>query len=157
MRRMLARRVSDFNHQVKVMLRVHREQLITRQAIQARLSWCAVWLHTVACCLARVDRSIRNGTNGQALQDELRIVRHICNMADDEIAINIRALRHNTDRTMPECAAAAVRAADALPNSNNIIPEKTPDQAARGTGRVPDQAHVPQFGTGSAVTATKVP
>jgi alkylation response protein AidB-like acyl-CoA dehydrogenase len=157
MRAMLARRVRDFNHEVKAMLRVHREALITRQSIQARLSWCAVWLHTVACCLSRVDRSIRNGTNGQALQDEMRIVRHICDMADDEIAINFRALRHNTDRTMPECAAAAVRAAEALPNSNYAIPEKTPDAAARGTGRVPDQAHIPQFGSGSAATAAKVP
>ena len=77
--------------------------------------------------------------------------------ADDEIAVNIRALRHNTDTTMPECAAAAVRHVDTLPNANYSIPEKTPDATARGTGRVPDQAHIPQFGSGSAVTAAKVP
>jgi alkylation response protein AidB-like acyl-CoA dehydrogenase len=153
----LARRIRDFSHEVKAMLRIHREQMITRQAIQARLSWCAVWLHTMACCLARVDRSIRNGTNGQGLQDELRIVRHICHMADDEIALNIRALRHNTDATMPECAAAAVRAVDALPNAHYSIPEKTPDTAARGTGRVADQTHIRQFGSGSVAKAAKVP
>ena len=36
-----------------------------------------------------------------------------------------------------------------MPNSNYVIPEKTPDESALGKGRVLDQAHIQQFGAGS--------
>jgi len=50
---------------------------------------------------------------------------------------------------MLACSDAAKRRMEALPDSEYIIPEKTPDTAALGTGRMPDQKHIPQFGSGS--------
>ncbi len=145
----LERNVREFSHQVKVTMRVHREQLITRQMIQMRLSWCAVWIHAMSCALSRLDKSIRDGTNGEPLANEMRTVEHICDMATHEIRANIRQLRSNADRTMVPCARATIKQMETLPNSDYVIPERIADEAARGTGRVPDQTHIPQFGSGS--------
>ena len=81
----------------------------------------------------------------------MSIVEHVCDMADHEIRTAIRELYANTDRTMLACAEAGANQVATLPNSNYVIPESTADKSARGTGRVPDQTHIPQFGTGSTV------
>ena len=156
LRRQLERNIREFSHQVKMMLKIHREELITRQLIQRRLSWCSLWIHAAACSLARLDQSIRQGANGSQLADEMHTVEHICAMADSEIRTNIRDLRQNTDRTTRTCARAAMNQMDSLPNSDYVIPERTPDASARGTGRTPDQAHIPQFGSGSTVATADV-
>ena len=52
---------------------------------------------------------------------------------------------------MLTCAEAGVKQVAALPDSNYVVPESTPDESARGNGREPDQTHVPQFGAGSTV------
>jgi alkylation response protein AidB-like acyl-CoA dehydrogenase len=149
--------VREFAHQVKLMLKTHRERLITDQLVQRRLSWCATWLHAMACSLARLDLSIRSGSNGEALADEVRIVEHICAMAHHEIGRNTRELRRSPDRTVHPCYEAAMRQVEALPNPDYVIPERTPDESARGKGRKPDQTHIPQFGSGSTVEAQNVP
>ncbi len=149
--------VREFSHQVRQMLRIHRENLITRQTIQERLSWCALWIHAALCSLARVDRSIRQGANGAALAGELKVVEHVCDQADHEIGKSLRGLRRHTDESMRACAAAARRRMASQPNSDYVIPEKTPDKTARGTGRVTDQTHIPQFGSGSTVETADVP
>lgn len=153
----LAANTRQFSHQVKMMLKVHREKLISRQTIQERLSWCALWIHAASCALSRADKSLRDAPNGRSAADELRIVEHLCALADHEIAANLRALTQNTDRTMAACAEASLRRVETLPNSDYVIPERTPDLAARGTGRVPDQSNIPQFGSGSTVATADVP
>ncbi len=153
----LARSIREFSHQVKMMFRIHREELITRQMIQQRLSWCALWIQAAVCSLSRLDQSVRNGTNGKALADEVRTVEHICDLANHEIAANLRDLRLNTDRTMRPAAQAFRKRMETLPNSDYVIPERTPDEAARGTGRVPDQSQIPQFGSGSTVPTADIP
>jgi hypothetical protein len=134
-----------------MMLKIHREAMITRQMLQARLSWAVMWIHAVVCTLSRVDHSIRTGTNGESLAEEMRIVEHVCDIADHEIRSAIRELYANTDQTMLACADVAARQVASLPDSNYVIPEKTPDESGLGQGRVPDQTHIPQFGHGSTV------
>jgi alkylation response protein AidB-like acyl-CoA dehydrogenase len=155
--RELERHIREFGHKVKMMLKIHREELITRQMVQRRLSWCALWIHAMACSLSRLDKSIRDGANGEQLAGETRIVEHICALASHEIAASTRALRQNTDRTMLACAQAAITQVESLPNSDYVIPERTPDEEARGTGRIPDQTHIPQFGSGSTVATADIP
>ena len=145
----LSQHIREFSHQVKMMLKIHREAMITRQMLQARLSWIVMWIHAVVCTLSRADRSIRTGTNGESLTEELRIVEHVCDIADHEIRAAIRELYVNTDQTMLACAEVAAKQVATLPDSNYVIPEKTPDKSALGQGRVPDQTHIPQFGQGS--------
>jgi hypothetical protein len=120
------------------------------------LSWCAIWIHATACTLARADHSIRSGTNGDALAEEMRIVEHVCEIADQEIHQAIRELYNNTDRTMLACSDAAMSRLERMPNSDYVIPEKTPDESGLGTGREPDQTHIPQFGSGSTASQADV-
>ena len=58
---------------------------------------------------------------------------------------------------MLKAAVVAFKRADTLPNSDFVLAEKTPDMKARGTGRKPDQTHIPQFGSGSTVRADQIP
>ncbi len=152
----LAQNIREFAHQVKMMLKVHREEIITRQMLQARLSWSVMWIHAAACTLSRVDQSVRSGTNGDALAQEMRIVEHVCDIADHEIRSSLGDLDTNTDRTMLACADAAMSRVETLPNSNYVIPEKTPDESARGSGREPDQTDIPQFGSGTTIAKADV-
>jgi hypothetical protein len=153
----LSRSIREFSHQVKQMLRIHKEQVITRQLIQKRLSWCAMWVHAMACSLSRIDQSIRSGTSGKQLADELKIVEHICAMGAEEIDDAVRKLYRNTDSSMRAAFAAAASQLETLPDSDYVIPEKTPVEAVRGKGRQPDQTHIPQFGAGSTVAEADVP
>jgi alkylation response protein AidB-like acyl-CoA dehydrogenase len=149
MKRDLERHVREFSHQVKMSFKMFEEGLITNQMVQRRLSLSVLWIHAMTCSLSRLDQSIRSGSNGQALEDEIIIVEHICAMAGAIIDENLRGLYKNTDETMRRCADVAARHIAALPNSGYAIPESTPDDSARGTGRETDQTHIRQFGSGS--------
>ena len=149
--------IQEFSYQVKQMFKIHKEQLVTLQMIQYRLSWSVMWIHAIVCSLAKLDKALRDRVNGQQMEQDIRTVDHICAIAEDEFNASIRALRQNTDRTMVRCASAAMKQMDLAPNSDYVIPEKTPDKSAAGTGRTPDQTHIPQFGSGSTVQTSDVP
>ena len=116
-----------------------------------------IWIHAMTCSLSRLDRSVRQGTNGTELEDERAIVDHVFELGRLEIEAARRALRNHADDSMRRAAAAALRHVATLPNSEYVIPERTPDDAARGTGRDPDQTHIPQFGSGTTVAPADVP
>ena len=149
--------VRELSHQVKMMFKVHEEKLITRQMIQRRLSWTAIWIHAMTCCLSKVDSSIRGGRNGAELKDELILVEYACALANKEIETALRELRHNNDKVMRSAAAVALRHIDSLPTSDYVIPEQTPDETVLGKGLEPDQTHIQQFGSGTTVKAADVP
>ncbi|MHC5005894.1 MAG: acyl-CoA dehydrogenase family protein, partial [Planctomycetota bacterium] len=149
--------IREFSHQIKMMMKIHREEMITRQMIQYRLSMIAIWIHGMVCCASRLDKAIRTGTNGEQLADEKKIVEYFCDLADNEIATLIQALRKNPDKTMLRAAKAAMNRNDALPNSEFYIPEKTPDMSVRGKGKEPDQTHIKQFGSGSMLEPADIP
>jgi hypothetical protein len=153
----LEKHTQGFGHLVKLMLKEHREELITRQMIQYRLSMFAVWIFALSCALSRLDRSLRRGANGSDLEEELRVVEHLFALGDEEIEQAVTSLRRNSDQTMGPASQVALRQVGALPNSDYVIPERTPDLSARGRGRRPDQTHIPQFGSGSTVAPADVP
>jgi alkylation response protein AidB-like acyl-CoA dehydrogenase len=155
--RQLEKSTQALSHQVKLMLKEHKEALITRQTIQRRLSMCAIWIHAMTCSLSRLDRSIRGGVNGQELEDEIAIVEHLFALGGQEFDQAMGELRRNADATLEAAAAVALRQMDSRPNSDYVIPEKTPDGGALGTGLVPDQTQIPQFGSGSTVAPADVP
>jgi acyl-CoA dehydrogenase family member 9 len=153
----IAKRVREFSHQVKMMFKEHEEKLITRQMIQARLSWSVIWIYTAICAMSRLDKAMRNGLEGEALEHDLAIVEHIVAMSCEQVDDNLRRLRENIDATMLKAAKAALLRIDSLPTSDYFIPEKTPDESVRGKGRQHDQTHIPQFGSGSTVEAADIP
>jgi hypothetical protein len=153
----LERRVQVFSHQLKLMFKKHEEKLITAQMVQARLSMAVVWIHAMTCSLSKLDASMREGLDGSALEHDLAVVNHVFALGGEEIDNALRGLWKNIDDTMVQAAAAAFKRADTLPNADFVLAEKTPDLKARGTGRQPDQTHIPQFGSGSTVRADQVP
>jgi acyl-CoA dehydrogenase family protein 9 len=156
-RQELQRRTRDFSHAVKMMFKLHHEKLITAQMIQRRLSWSVIWIHAMTCCAARLDRSLREGLEGPQLEHDMAIVRHLFAIAGEEIDHASRELRTNTDATMLAAAKVALKRTDTLPNTDYVLPERTPDLKARGTGRNPDQTHIQQFGSGTTVSAADIP
>ena len=150
----LAELTREFSHQVKRMFKVHEESLISKQMIQYRLSSMSIWIHAMTCSLSRLDQSIRTGLNGEDLKRDRDIVNHVCNIARHAFYEAVRHLDDNTDDTMRIAADAAWTLREFLPHSDYSIPERTPNEAARGQGRVPDQTHIQQFGSGSLAKET---
>ena len=153
----IAQRTREFSHQVKLMFKEHEEKLITKQMIQYRLSNSVVWLHAMTCSLSKLDRDIRKGLDGAALEHDLAIVKHVFALGAEEVDACMRSLWKNNDQSLVSAAAVASKRVESLPNSEYVVPEKTPDTKARGTGRTPDQTHIQQFGSGSTVSAENVP
>lgn len=140
--------VRDFSHQILCMYDAHREKLIQRQMIQARLGWAALWIYAMLASLSKLDASLRGAVSESESADEIRTVEHVCALGCDEVRRAFRALRENPDATLGPAADVALRAADSLPNSNYVIPEKTPVEDARGSGRKPSPDGIPSFGVG---------
>ncbi len=147
----IADRIRELSHQTKRMLARHQERLVVRQCVQERLSWAAIWLHAALCALARLDRRLSRGLAGDELVREMAVVQHLVAIACAEVDRRFQALDHNPDATMDAAAEAALARAGSLPNHRYAIPEKTPDRDARGTGRRPPVAELPDFGAGSLV------
>jgi alkylation response protein AidB-like acyl-CoA dehydrogenase len=144
--------IREFSHQVKLMCKEWEDRLVTEQTVQARLSMCAICIHAMTCALSKLDHNIRKGLDGEALAYEASVVEHLCAMFTLEIEEQVRALRTNADPTMKRAADAVMKRIAAFPNSEFAIPERTPDMAARGKGRMQkpvDQQAIPDFGAGS--------
>ena len=87
----------------------------------------------------------------------MTLLEHAHALGCEEIELAYRALRHNTDKTMSSAAQVALDQMAALPNSDYVIPEQTPDETAFGTGRRLDKQNVPQFGEGSLFKSEDLP
>ncbi|NUQ67839.1 MAG: acyl-CoA dehydrogenase family protein [Phycisphaerales bacterium] len=141
----LCQAVREFSHQYKQTCRIYEEKLVTRQAVQARLAECAVYLHAWACTLSKLDRDLRlNADAGDAefARDKAAAL-HFFDIAEKGIHAQYRALLENTDDTMLPAAAAAIAHSDTLPNAGFSIPESSP--VAKGTGKVLKQDAIKQF------------
>ncbi|MCA9294898.1 MAG: acyl-CoA dehydrogenase family protein [Phycisphaerales bacterium] len=153
----LEQRIREFSHQVKLMFKTHEESLVTNQMIQARLSWCAVWIYAMLCCLSRLDKSLRDGLDGEQLEHDMAIVNHVFALGGKDIDDKLRELRKNVDDSMRTAARAALKRLDQLPVEDYVMPESTPDAKAFGKGRVPNQTNIQQFGEGSTVKPENIP
>ena len=142
-------RIREHSHAVKMAFKEHEEKLVTAQMIQARLSMSSLWIHAVACTLSRIDANLRKGLDGSDLEYEMSVVEHLCAMANDEIAKELRALHVNCDPTQKRLADHVMKWAEELPHDRYDIPERTPDASARGKGRPEPTEGIPQFGSGS--------
>jgi hypothetical protein len=139
--------VSEFTYQFKVISKKKDSAIVTAQATQARLADVALYLHTWACTLSRLDADIRNGESGTEFERNKAAAIHFFDIAELEIHNRFRALHENADDTMLKAADLALAHSDTLPNSNFSIPEKSP--VAQGSGRELKQDHIKQFpGTG---------
>ncbi len=141
--------VREHSHHFKQASKRYREAIINRQAPQARLADNAMWLHAWACTLSKLDHDVRAANGAAAGGGDAEFERdrtaalHFFDMAEVAIHHNIRELYENADDSMLAAAAASIRHNDLLPNSDFVIPERSP--TAAGTGRVNRQDGIKQF------------
>jgi hypothetical protein len=139
----LSRMVQEHSHQFKQASKRYKEEIITRQAVQARVADVAMWLHAWACTLSKLDHDVRQGADGPEFERDRTAAMHFFELAEHAIHVCFRELYENSDATMLTGAAAAMKYTETLPNSEYSIPEKTP--VAQGTGRTRKQDGIKQF------------
>src|SRR5262249_54911300 len=143
----LCKTVREFSHQFKQASKRYREDIITRQAVQARVADCAVWLHAWACTLSKLDRDLKqaNGAGGDAEFERNRAAAmHFFELAECAVHTGFRELYENPDDTMLKAASAAMKYSATIPNAEFSIPEKTPAAGAQGSGRIRKQDGIKQ-------------
>ena len=126
----------------------YKEELITRQAVQARVADSAIWLHAWACTLSKLDLDLKqaNGHTGDAEFERNRAAAmHFFELAECGVHTCFRELYENPDDTMIKASSAALKYSDTLPNSEFSIPEKSPAPGAQGSGRARRQEGIKQF------------
>ncbi|MEO0512763.1 MAG: acyl-CoA dehydrogenase family protein [Planctomycetota bacterium] len=143
---LLGRAISELTFQFKQMSKIHDAEIVSRQAVQARLADQAIMIHAWACTLSKLDRQVRvHGDNGgPEIARDRAAAMHFFDVARDEIAKSIRAGYQNTDSTMFKAAEAAIAFSDTQPASDFIIPEKSQTDA-QGQGRTPRDEVVKKF------------
>lgn len=135
--------IREHSHQFKRASKHYEEAIITRQCVQARLADNAMWLHAFACTLSKLDQDLRRGGEGAEFDRDKAAAFYFFDMVEQEFYQNIRSLYDNADQSMLKAAAAAIKHADTMPNSEYSIPEKSP--IAKGTGRTLKQDGIKQF------------
>lgn len=148
----LARLVQKHSHYVKMVSKWHREEIIKRQAVQARLADNAVMLFALSVSLSKMDAQLARGESGRAFERDRAAFKHLFDLFEVDIYQNLGELRTNADASMLEASDAARRHNDTLPNERFYIHEASP--IAAGTGKEPPTEHIKQFpgdGHGRAV------
>jgi acyl-CoA dehydrogenase family member 9 len=139
----LCKLIREHSHHFKQASRLYKEKILEYQTVQARLADNAVLLHAYACTLAKLDRDIRAGSDGIEFERDRAAAIFFFSFVEEEFNQNIRGLYENTDDLMRGAAAAQIKVTDALPNSDFIVPERSP--VAMGEGRSPVSEGIKQF------------
>jgi hypothetical protein len=141
--RRLSRIIRDQSHVFKKASLKFKEDIVTRQVIQARIADSFIYLFGMVATLARLDSQLRQGDSGVKFERDRTAALHYLELATLAIESNTRAIWRNADESMLQSAHAALRYSDTKDNALFVIPEKSP--SAAGTGRIPDQTAIRQF------------
>ena len=141
--RRLAILIQRHGHSFKQASNWNREEIVKRQAVQARLADNAVYLFALSCALSKMDYQIRSGEYGTSFERDRAALAHLFDLFELEFYKNVGEIRHNADDSMRRAAEAARRHNDTLSNGDFVIPESSP--VAKGTGKQLSQDHIKQF------------
>lgn len=145
----LERLVRDHAHYFKLASKWYKEEIVTRQAVQARLGDAAMYLFAMGASLSRFDRTLTDG--GSNVDQDRAFFQHAFDLLEKRILSCFRELRVNADDTMMAAATAGRKRADALPDNDFYIHESSPTHSGKGKKVRTDL--VPQF-PGSPVMAS---
>ena len=135
--------IADHNYQYKVCSARHKEAILKRQLVQARLGDNAMWLHGMTCVLSKLDSQISNNESGKQFERDKASALHFLDLAMQSYQENVRLMKNNADDSMAVAAKAVMEHNDSLPNEDFYIHEKSP--VARGEGKPVVTDHVQQF------------
>lgn len=137
------------SHAFKLVGKWHREEIITRQAVQARVADNAMYLFALTASLSKMDHLVRSGASGVRFERDRAAFEHAFDLFELRIRQNLGLLRTNADPSMLRAAEAARRHNDTLDTALFHVHEGSP--VAQGRPVVLD--HIRQFPGDGAVTA----
>ncbi len=150
--RRLALLIQKHSHYFKMAGKWHKEDIVTRQVVQARLANSAIYLYVLSASLARMDRLIRTGAKGLDFERDQAAFEHAFDLLEFKILSCFGELKKNADKSMRKAAGAARRHNDSLPNEDFYIHETSPN--ARGTGKKVSLEYIKQFPEDSVLKST---
>lgn len=139
----LAKLIQQHSHYFKLTSKWEREEIVKRQAQQARVADNAVYLYALATALSKMDDQLRAGAHGPDFERDRAAFDYLFDWFENEVYENFGRLRTNADASMRKAAAAARRHNDTLPNENFYIHEGSP--LGRDAGKEVPTEHIPQF------------
>lgn len=144
--------VRDHTHYFKLASKWHKEEIITRQAVQARLADNATYLYALIASLSKADQLVRSGATGLLAERERAAFEHAFDLFELKFESNLRELRRNGDKSMLKAAEAVRRHNDTLPTADYYVHEGSP--TAAGKGKPVRLDHIVQFPGDPVATET---
>lgn len=135
--------IQKHGHFFKLASKWHREEIVKRQTVQARIADNAMYLFALTASLSKMDAQIRNGDYGLSYERDRTALAHLFDLFELEFYKNIGELKKNADESMRRASDAARRHNDSLPNGDYYIHESSP--IAKGTGKPVSKQHIKQF------------
>jgi len=135
--------VGEHNYWFKKASMIYKENIVTRQCVQARLSDSAMWLHAMACVLSKLNSAANKSKKVVEWDRDFSAGNYFIHMAAEEIRLAHWQITHNSDIALLEAAQKSLAYNETLPDSDYIIHEKSPTH--QGRGRKPANEHIKQF------------
>ncbi|MFK7846340.1 MAG: acyl-CoA dehydrogenase family protein [Rhodothermales bacterium] len=135
--------IQKHGHSFKLASKWHREEIVKRQVVQARIADNAIYLFALSASLSKMDAQIRNGDYGLSYERDRTALGHLFDLLELDFAKNIGELKKNADESMRLASDAARRHNDSLANEDYYIHESSP--VAKGTGKPVRKENVRQF------------
>ncbi len=139
----LARHAQNHTMVFKKASKALENEIVGRQAVQARLADNAILMFVWASVLSKLDRQMASGETGAAWERDKAAGLHFLHMAHETIEENNRKVMKNSDDSMRRTAAAAISWMETLPTSDYYVHESSP--IAAGDGHAIQKAYVKQF------------
>lgn len=138
----LSKLIQKHSHYFKLASKWEREEIVGRQAQQARVADNAIMLFALTASLSKMDDQLRDGARGPAFERDRAAFDYLFDHFDIEVRKNCGEMRRNADDSMRRAAEAARAHNDTLPNADYYIHEASPQQ---GTGRAIPADSIKQF------------
>ena len=139
----LAKLIQKHSHYFKLTSKWEREQIVSRQAQQARVADNAIYIYALASSLSKMDDQLRSGDYGPRFERDRAAFEYLFDWFELKIYQNFGELRDNADESMRKAAEAARRHNDTLPNKDYYIHEGSP--LGRDAGKEVPTEHIKQF------------
>ena len=144
--------VQQHAHMFKMASKWNEEQIVVRQAVQARLADSATFLFAMSAMLSRIEHQL--SVKDSQVETDFVLFEHAFDLLELRIKNELAALRHNADVSMRKAAAVAKAFNDTLPNDRFYIHESSP--SSKGTGKTIQKDHIQQF-PGDSKAGAKAP
>lgn len=123
--------------------KAHEDEIVGRQALQARLADNAILMFAWGSVLSKMDHQMAKGASGAEWERDKAAGLYFMHRAWETIQENNRQVMRNSDDSMRRAAAAALSFVETLPNEDYYIHESSP--SSQGTGHEVQKAYVKQF------------